>query len=359
MSKTLIALKCFLLALAMLFVLACGVKTDPYPAEAILPGPVSGLSQFISDQGELVLSWRAPAENMVGRPLSSLGGFAIEMSDNAANEIYCETCPHRYARVDEVPAMTPPPGLAVAPGPYTWRHSLTQGHVYRFRVLSVAKNGGIHPASAATATVWAISAPSALASFNVALRDKAVDIIWPRPTAGYTAQVEKLQDGQWRAIPDIESASGRYLDLHVDYEQSYSYRGRLVSQKGQTLALGAWSSEQTVKIVDRTPPNPPGYLDAALAANGVLLNWESLAFDPDLAGYRVYRRLTGEDTFTRLSGLLRENTFFDPIGLNPDIRAEYQVTSVDASPAANESESSPTAGVILEAPVTAEPRPQE
>lgn len=357
--RTLAAVKFLALGLALAAVVACGVKTDPYPAEATLPGAVRDLGQFISDREELVLSWKAPAENMVGRELRSLGGFAIEMSDNVANEVYCATCPHRYTRVDQVPAMTPPPGLDLAPGPYQWRYTLTAGHVYRFRVYSVARNGGIHPDAMAVVTVWAIPAPAGLAAFDVALKDKAVEITWPRPSTGYRAEVERLENGQWRGIVDLDSAAGRYLDLDVAYENSYSYRGRLVSQKGETLAVGPWSPERAVRVADITPPNPPGYLDAALAGSGVRLSWESLAFDPDLAGYRVYRRVSGEEGFKRISGpLLSENTFFDPIKLNPEITAEYRVTSVDRSPAANESGPSPIAGLILEAPVTAEPRPE-
>ncbi len=345
--------------LLALLTCACGVKTAPYPAEAALPGPVSELRQFIAPGGELVLSWKAPAENRRGRPLSALGGFSIAMSDNPANEVYCETCPHRYAPVDRLPAMTPPPGLSVAPGPYQWRYKLTPGRVYRFRVYSVAANGGMHPDSAAQVTVWSIPAPGALPSFEAEMRDKAVEIRWPRPAAGYRAEVEKLEGGQWRPIPDMDSASGRYVDLRVEYERSYGYRGRLVGQKGDTQAFGPWSEEKTLKVVDLTPPNPPGYLDAALTKNGARLSWESLAFDPDLAGYRVYRRLSGEDGFKRISGpLLLENAFFDPVRLGPDQTAEYRVTSVDGSPAANESGPSPTESLLLEPEVEAEPRPQ-
>ncbi|UQZ88828.1 hypothetical protein C4J81_06285 [Deltaproteobacteria bacterium Smac51] len=345
--------------LLLLMVWGCGVKTSPYPADAILPGPVSGLSQFVTDQGELVLSWNAPANNMVGRPLQSLGGFEIEMSDNPANEIYCETCPHRYEKIDLVPAMTPPPGLMVAQGPYTWRYKLTSGHVYRFRVLSVAKNGGVHPGSAVPAVVWSIPAPGALAGFGASMRDKAVELHWSRPSAGYMAEVEKrASDGQWKPLPDFDGASGRYVDLKVDYENTYVYRGRLTSQKGETRTAGPWSDDRAVNVLDATPPNPPGYLDAALAANGVRLTWESLAFDPDLAGYRVYRQLSGEDGFTRISGpLLKANTFFDPVRLTPDATARYRVTSVDGSPRANESGPSPTADVLLDPPAEAPPRP--
>ncbi len=350
--------------LAMGFLLAglaaCGVKTPPYPEAATLPNKVRGLSQTLTDQGEVILSWKPPETNMVGRPLKEIGGFVIDMADNVADEAYCLGCPHQYRRVDQVPAATPPPGLVLAPGPYTWRHQLREGHVYHFRVYSMAPGGGVHPDAGVETVVWALPSPGALPGFSASLGDRAVELRWNRPAAGYRAEIEKQgPDGRWANLTGLDQASGHYSDLAVEYEKSYTYRGRLARLKDDTSRPGPWSKEMTVRVVDVVPPNPPGYLDAAMAKGGVRLTWESLAFDPDLAGYRVYRQLSGEPGFTRVGpALVKENTFFDPVGFKPGVTARYQVTAVDKSPRANESQPSPGADVYLDPPVEPAARPE-
>jgi hypothetical protein len=142
-----------LLTLA-LFLAACGVKTAPYPAAAILPQKVRQLTQALTPEGELILTWLPPETNMAGWPLKALGGFQIEMADHPADEHFCSDCPPRYQPepVDRLPARTPPPGQDMDAGPYEWRRRLEPGHVYYFRVAAVHKNGGVHP-GAKTETV--------------------------------------------------------------------------------------------------------------------------------------------------------------------------------------------------------------
>lgn len=208
-------------------------------------------------------------------------------------------------------------------------------------------------------TVWAVGSPGQI-SFSASLGDKAVELGWSRPGRGYTAEVEKRRadSEEFRSIKGLDPASGRFSDYEVDYEKSYTYRARLIRLKEGTQAQGPWSVERTIKVIDVTPPPAPGYLDAALATGGVRLSWESVGFDPDLAGYRVYRQLDGESGFSQVGpALLKENSFFDPIRLTPGGLARYKVTSVDKSPRANESLSSPTVDVYLDPPIEAVPRP--
>lgn len=351
-----------LAALSLVLATACGVKTPPYPEAATLPDKVVNLTQTITDQGEVILSWRPPKTNMVGRPLTSLGGFAIEMAENIADEKYCLTCPHQYETIDKVAALSPPPGLDLAPGPYTWRYKMKVNRVYHFRVKGLSSGGGSHPQAYSETVVWSVPSPGALPGFSVAMADKAVNIGWGRSGAGYRAEVERrLPDSEeWKALKDFDPQAGRYTDFDVEYEKTYIYRGRLAKLKEDSSIPGPWSREITVRVIDVTPPNPPGYVDAALTPKGVSLKWESQSFDPDLAGYRVYRRLSGEENFTLLnSSLLKKNEFFDPVTPQPGASVRYQVTSVDGSPRANESLPSPDVDVYLdEVSLEAPERPQ-
>ena len=331
---------------------ACGVKANPYPAAATLPGQVRNLTQTVTEEGELILRWLPPETNMVGRPLKALGGFQVEMADSLADDRYCLACPPRYRPdpVDRLSAVTPPPDRDLAPGPYEWRRQLAEGHVYHFRVAAMAPNGGVHPEAKVETVVWALAAPGAL-RFSAALGEKAVALSWTRPGPGYRVEVEKrtAEDASWLPLSGLDPASGRFTDLGVAYENTYGYRARLIKVKDETGIQGPWSKEFKIRVIDLTPPPPPGHLDAVLTTGGVRLAWESLALDPDVAGYRVYRQLTGEDKPVLLTPtLLKENIFFDPAPETGTESLRYQVTAVDGSPQANESRPSPVAEVFLE-----------
>jgi len=334
-----------LLAMA-LFLAACGVKSPPYPASAILPQKVRQLTQTVTEEGELVLSWLPPETNMVGRPLKNLGGFQVEMADHLADEHYCSGCPPRYRPepVDRLPARTPPPDRDLDPGPYEWRLKLTPGHVYHFRVAAVHTNGGVHPQAKTETVVWAL-APAGTMRLRAALLDGAVELSWNRPAPDLRAEIEKRSaDGPWQPLPDLDPAANRHLDLAVAYGRVYEYRGRLLKVKDETITQGPWSREVRLKVLKLAPPPPPGHLDAALAQGGIRLSWESLIQEGDLAGYRVYRQRAGDrDPVLITPALLGTNVFFDPVTPTRGEVIRYQVTAVDTS--GNESRPSPTAEV--------------
>ncbi len=362
--------KCFgALGLVVILVTSCGMKTAPYPEATTLPAKIIGLKQTLTESGELILSWKPPQENMVGRKLESLGGFGIEMAEYVADDNYCLGCPHKYTKIDTVPAATPPPGMELAPGPYTWNYKVKEGNVYHFRITALSESGGGHPNSRVVTTVWALSNPGELAGFSASMGDKSVELSWRAPGPNYRVDIQKAhlpagadEDAavSWSSIPGLEPNSGRFSDNSVNYENTYLYRGRMVRLKDESNALGPWSAERKVRVIDVTPPNPPGHLDVAQDINGVKLAWESLVFDPDLAGYRVYRQGPGESDFKQIGPkLLKENAYFDPIDLSTEALVRYRVTSVDKSPRANESLASPTVELWLEPPHTTLPRPQE
>lgn len=348
-----------LLGLFLLFTLnACGVKTPPYPVESTLPGPIKELRQSLDENSKVTLSWDSPPNNMVKQPLKKLGGFEIEISENPAAE-YCADCPHRYRKIDLLPALPPPPGLNLAPGPYHWQWQLKTGYVYSFRVAGVSPSGGVHPAAWVATTVWAGGSPGSLAGFSVGLADEAMEVRWNRPSANLQLELEKKgPDGTWQKVPELKSESGRYLDLAVEYEKDYSYRGRLVRREGESLNPGPWTAEVNIHFEDVVAPPPPAFVDVAQGADGRLrLKWQSQAETPDLALYHIYRRLEGETSFKRI-GSSSQNAFEDKDLPKSVIRIYYQISAVDGSPRANESRKSAPVEIMYD-PDTAPPvRPQ-
>jgi fibronectin type 3 domain-containing protein len=79
-------------------------------------------------------------------------------------------------------------------------------------------------------------------------------------------------------------------------------------------------------------------------SQGVELRWE-LSPAPDVAGYRVYRRSSGEEKFTRLTPELLKKPYFVDAQVRRGQTYHYSVTAVDDSPRANESLPSETMSI--------------
>jgi hypothetical protein len=338
-------------AAASLLLSACGVKTHPYPESSTLPAKVGDLRQEQDSRGRLRLSWSAPTLNMAGRPLQVLGHFEVWGADYPAAE-FCDGCPSNYRKLGEVHLQPPPPGLEINEGPYYWGAELKSGRVYRFRVAGFSTRGAAHRDAWTEATVYAVPQPGTLEGFSASVDDRSVRLGFRSSGPDEILEVQRREGaGTWRKLNLLRSG---YVDLDVAYGHSYTYRGRRIRRSGESRVPGPWSREISVQVDDHQAPRPVGYLDASPdAVGGVALRWESLADEPGLAGYHLYRRIGPDGAFERIGGLLTGNSYTDAEPPSaPDIR--YMVTAVDDSPRANESMGSPEAAVYAEQP---EPEP--
>ncbi|MFH1568557.1 MAG: FlgD immunoglobulin-like domain containing protein, partial [Gemmatimonadota bacterium] len=96
------------------------------------------------------------------------------------------------------------------------------------------------------------------------------------------------------------------------------------ANNGAVSALGQFT---TLTSGDATPPAAPSGLTSTLGSGQVLLSW-SANTEVDLAGYNVYRKVSGADSFaalaTRVSGL----TYTDQ-GLTNGTTYDYRMAAVD------------------------------
>ncbi|MDR2460226.1 MAG: hypothetical protein LBE38_05525 [Deltaproteobacteria bacterium] len=332
------------LILTAVLLSSCGLKTHPYPEIVTLPAPVENLSENLDYEGNLILSWTAPELNMAGRPLKVLDHFDI-FEASYPIEDFCSGCPSTYQKVDEVILLPAPPGLPINPGPYYWGKKLVVGRAYRFQVAPVSVRGGIHPEAYSTVTVYALAPPGPLENLFARPDDLSILISFKAPLSGETVQLER-RVGEGPFVP-LVLTENEYMDLDVAYENTYVYRGRKVIDRDGSLVPGQYSREITVKMEDLLALRPIAFIDASNTPQGVLLYWESLADEPGLKGYRLYRSTGPDDPFQAIGGLIETNRFLD---LDPPQGAtlRYMVTSVDTSPRANESLSSPVVTIFTE-----------
>ena len=87
------------------------------------------------------------------------------------------------------------------------------------------------------------------------------------------------------------------------------------------------SSFTTLASADTEAPGTPTDLSATAGSQQVLLTWAANT-ELDLAGYSVFRRISGETDFTEIATRLTETIYTD-LGLTNDVTYEYQLTAID------------------------------
>lgn len=138
-----------------------------------------------------------------------------------------------------------------------------------------------------------------------------------------------------------------YSDKSFSFGRTYRYFVRAV------LESAPWvESEDSVPVDilarDTFPPAPPTGLSVIGGPGFIALSWEA-SREPDLDGYRVWRRITGRGEFIPIASLTASESTFQDSEVEKKRRYEYAITAFDA--AGNESrKSEPASGILRDSP---------
>ena len=127
-----------------------------------------------------------------------------------------------------------------------------------------------------------------------------------------------------------------YVDKEFVYGETYRYVVRALERKEAPLRESADSPEVEVHPADIYPPSAPTGI-AASAEGGVIRIYWFPNSEPDLAGYRVYRREAPGGDYTLLGQVGPSDTSFADTGTRPGVRYYYVVTAIDTASPPNES----------------------
>jgi hypothetical protein len=126
-----------------------------------------------------------------------------------------------------------------------------------------------------------------------------------------------------------------YVDTSFQYGETYRYSVRTLVAPPPPLRESAPGGEAEVRPLDLYPPKAPTGLAATVEGAVIKLYWFPNG-EPDLRGYRVYRRDSGGE-FALLGETGAAETSFADATARRGVRYDYAVTAVDGSTPPNES----------------------
>lgn len=342
MKSAVIKILVVLLGLVLLIGLpGCGKKTRPVPPDTVMPAPIADLDYHLDEKG-VELSWSYPRQTVEGDRLP----YRIEKFELLRavipNKDYCPECPIPFG----------PPIEIIATGGDQGRVSyqellLRPNHRYIYRVRSKA---GWFVSSDDSNTVSVVWDTPLLAPINFRIEegDKLLTLRWQPPTGlldgtpvsgAIRYQVSRSSDGgETFAEMQGEPIEGLiYVDKGLRNGKAYWYKVRALRLYAGTTASGRTSAALSAVPRDLTPPAPPQKVRTVATREGVKIIWEMVA-EPDLAGFRVYRRSAKSQLTERIgevggAGL----SFLDAKPPKGKGLWYYSVTAFDQARPANES----------------------
>ncbi|MBM9514359.1 fibronectin type III domain-containing protein [Desulfogranum marinum] len=323
----------------------CGFKDKPVPPQQVLPRPVTDLRHQLSEKG-VTLYWSYPVETVTGEDLDDISEFVMFRAVVPVDS-YCETCPVPFGSPISLPGgALPDEGKKTASYQATL---LRPGNLYFFKVRS---KSGWWAESADSNTVRFLWNTPALApeGLSVTAGDKSNALQWQPVKShldGTTLKeavkyqvLRSLGGGPFQPVGDLLDGT-EYVDTDVTNNRKYFYQVQTISIYPQGAVGGGVSNNVAATPLDKTPPAVPNDVRGIKTGAGLKIFWSPVE-ESDLKGYRVYRRLPGDDAPQLVGEVLLPYTMF--IDREPPATAAriyYSVSSIDKRTPANESTSSP------------------
>jgi hypothetical protein len=348
------ASRCAAVALLGLLLAACGRKGSILPPLVLVPQPAENVRA--AQQGDrVILEWSNPSAYIDGTPLAGIGAVEIWAADRA--ESYPAGARLLKSLSGNELAALPTGGAA---GAKTLIYSFVPDAKDRMGkplVLAVrvwdARKKRLSVFTPAAAMTYVL-VPKPPLGLRVSVAENRIQLRWDAPAGnidgsapaalkGYNVYRSEAGGARVRlnGRPFPESA---FDDVDFVFGKTYTYLVRASATDAEPYAESADSPVAVVTPKDVYPPAVPAGLTAAAGGSVITLLWDA-GREPDLAGYRVWRRTAGRGEFKPLTDRpIAENTYSDAT-VTAGVRYEYTVSAVDK--AGNESARSAAVSEIL------------
>ncbi len=224
--------------------------------------------------------------------------------------------------------------------------------LYRYRAVVQARAGARAIASATeklratTPTPTDHTPPPVPTGLVATAGDGGVALHWTpvadEGLAGYVVYRSTNSGATWVETARVGTPTTSVTGLTNGTEYTFAVTAVDTSNNESTLSLTAAATPR-----DTTPPEVPFGLQAVPGNGQVELTWQAVA-SPDLAGYRVYRRVSPDGPWTQDNSTLATAAEYTATGLANDTSYDFAVSAVDAT--GNESSASDPSSAVPTAP---------
>jgi hypothetical protein len=245
------------------------------------------------------------------------------------------------------PAATPaPPAVPAAAAP-----QVTLAYLYG---MLVTEPGGGRSPMRAPVFVELGAPPSPPGPLRAETAEGEVRLRWEPPgpgAASYNVYRRAAADARDPDAP-LNAApltKAEYADRTFTYDNKYVYFVRTVASGKATPCESVAGPTVEVLPHDSFPPAAPTGIAVAVEGGQIRLYWFPNA-EPDLAGYRIYRRTEEGSESQRIAEVGSSDSSYVDASAAPGVRYHYSVSAVDGATPPNESPRSEERAERLEPP---------
>jgi uncharacterized protein len=323
------------LSVMLIFAGGCAKKAPPVPYGSIVPMRIVDLVATPRED-RLLLGWTIPKENTDKSPLTDLAEFKVLRSEGVLIGDECRGCGEKPKVVYEMKFDSKKEGEKKRMALLFEDQEARK--VYVYQVVSINRRGYPSAPSNPVTVFWDYP-PQAPGTMMAERGDKRVELSWNPVESATGYNVYRRKEEEEFPLNPLNREPLRvtqYTDLSVQNEIKYIYSVRAVKRVVKTDVEGRGSPGIPVTPIKLAPPSAPVGLVAIPLKEGVELSWRKNP-EPDILGYYVYRRKSGEEEFKTLnqSPVAKETYLDTDVVLEQEY--EYAVTAVDNSPRKNES----------------------
>lgn len=322
---------------------ACGVPGAPVPPTPKIPQPPRDLVARQSGE-RVVLRWTLPQLNTDGSRLPAPPRMELHRAflDEAqpAPEAFAAAARPAYTLPGSVVGSFLHNDIVVFPDLLGARLLAEQAGKFAVYGVKAVNPKGQEAGFSNLVAVRVYPVPEPVTGLLSRVTEPAIELRWtpPRRTssgapleaiAGY--QIYRSDTGEEGSfVLHGTAASARYEDTQFRFGARYFYRVRTLAQYGADTVESESSASLEVVARDLFPPPAPANLVAVGGAARVDLTWDASPA-PDTADYIVYRALTADGPFERLSPDLVSVLTFADTAAQPGGTYFYAVAAVDHS----------------------------
>lgn len=334
----------YLCSLLSWLLLSCGSVGEPLPPLLNIPERATGLSAKQTADG-IVLSWVPPIRTTEAMPLREKLRFTIyELALNQSiKPISIKHFESASREVTTIESQAPNKLNRDVRLSITLNFPHSQEGVFAYGVLTknqANRSNGFPD----LATVEIVEGPEAPSEPIAQVSSDGIIVEW-KDAARASAYRILRRSNKTDPLIEIDMVSEtRFLDKQFAWGTSYIYLIRSTRQTSTGLTEGPLSPPVEVFAHDIFPPKTPRGLTVVPLEARVDLSWHSNT-EPDLSGYRIYRR-TAQTSPVVINGdtLVRSPRFTDR-NIAPKTTYRYTITAVDQK--GNESHEGQTVRTVV------------